>query len=352
MLSLSAPDSSLLARSTPFVRLLSEAAAEIGVSLEMDGEYGFVGRLVDKDGRGYPIFGKSLGLNSDAAAHLAADKEYTARWLAASGLPTPNGQLVFNSTYCVRMALRNAETAARLPGKSVAASFGEKHGWPVILKPNTGSEGRDIRLCTDAVHLAVELDRALSSDEILRIEPCIPGRDYRVLVLDGDVVLAYERIPLSVTGDGTTPLGDLIDAALATLRKRHRGSKIAADDPRVLRRLAADGHDLGTILTAGKKQRLLDNANLSTGGALRDLTGQLPPEAEMLASRAAVSLGLRIAGVDILAPNLEDSTNGATVLEVNSAPGLDYFATAAPQNWLRARAIVTRMLRARLGSGT
>ena len=160
MLSLSTPDSSLLARSTPFVRLLSEAAAEIGVSLEMDGEYGFVGRLVDKDGRSYPIFGKSLGLNSDAAAHLAADKDYTARWLAADGLPTPNGQLVFSSIYRARMALRNAETAARLPGKSVAAGFGEKHGWPVILKPNTGSEGRDIRLCTNAEHLAIELDRA------------------------------------------------------------------------------------------------------------------------------------------------------------------------------------------------
>ena len=50
------------------------------------------------------IFGKSLGLNPDAAAALAADKDYTARWLSAEDLPTPPGQLVFSAAYRARMA--------------------------------------------------------------------------------------------------------------------------------------------------------------------------------------------------------------------------------------------------------
>ncbi|NDR57325.1 cyanophycin synthetase [Aliiruegeria sabulilitoris] len=349
MLSLSRPDSKLMARTAPFVRMLSEAAEALGISLEMDDEYGFVGRIVDRKGRRHPIFGKSIGLNADAAAHIAADKDYTARWLAADTLPTPAGRIVFSPAYQNRMALRNADTAARLPGPEAAAEFAEAQGWPVIVKPNTGSEGRDIRLCTDREHLLSDLRLAFASDDVLRVERRVPGRDYRLLVLDGRVLLAYERVPLSVKGDGSTPLAQLVDVVLAELRARHRGAKISADDPRLRLRLAADGRSLDTILRQGESQRLLDNANLSTGGTLRDWTGNMPAEAEALAIRAADSLGLRLAGVDILAPALEKGMEGATILEVNSAPGLDYFATATPENWPRARSIVTEMLRLRIG---
>ncbi|WP_139188340.1 hypothetical protein [Aliiruegeria lutimaris] len=348
---MSRPDSKLMARTAPFVRMLSEAAEALGVSLEMDSEYGFVGRIVDTKGRRHPIFGKSIGLNTDAAAHIAADKDYTARWLAADNLQTPAGRIVFSPAYQDRMTLRNADTAARLPGPEAAVAFAEAQGWPVIVKPNTGSEGRDIRLCTDREHLLADLRLAFASDDILRVERHVPGRDYRLLVLDGRVVLTYERIPLSVIGDGTTRLAKLVDKALAELRERHRGAKISVEDPRLHHRLAADGRNFETILPKGESQRLLDNANLSTGGTLRDWTGELPPETEALAIRAADSLGLRLAGVDILAPALEEAMEGATILEVNSAPGLDYFATATPKNWSRARSIVTEMLRLRIGEG-
>ena len=73
-----------------------------------------------------------------------------------------------------------------------------------------------------------------------------------------------------------------------------------------------------------------------------------PTEAAALATRAAASLGLVSAGVDILAPDLVADPTQATILEVNSAPGLDYFATENAETWLRARAIVTEMLRLRL----
>lgn len=345
-LSLGPPDAGLLARTAPFVRLLAEAAEALGASLEMDREYGFVGRLVAADGQKIPIFGKSLGLNPDAAAALAADKDYTARWLSAEGLPTPSGQLVFSAAYRARMALKNADTAARLPGPDVAEGFATRQGYPVIVKPNTGSEGRDITLCANSKELTDTLCAA--SDEVLRVEARIPGRDYRLLVLDGRVVLAYERRPLSVIGDGETPLSDLIKQALAALANRHRGSKIAPDDPRLLRRFESVGHRPETVLPAGVVLPLLDNANLSTGGTLREVTDELPEMAATLAIRAAAALGLISAGVDILAPDLLGDPEQATVLEVNSAPGLDYFATSTPENWRRARAIVTDMLRLRL----
>lgn len=341
------PDEALLGRSAPFSRLLAEAAPPLGLRFEMDGDYGFIARLTGADGESTPVFGKSLGLNPDAAAHLAADKDYTARWLAAAGFPTPPGQLIFGPAYRDAMALKNAGVASRLPGPEAAAPAAARFGYPVILKPNSGSEGRGIRLVSNPAQLAQDLPAALADDDILRLEPQLAGRDHRILVLGGRVVLAYERRPLSVRGDGETPLRFLIDRALSRLAAEHRGAKILPDDPRLIRCLDASGLTPDSILPAGRSQPLLDNANLSTGGVLRDLTGRLSAPAEALAIRVAASLGLAVAGIDILAPDLRRGIVGATVLEVNSSPGLDYFATAAPGNWSRARAIVTDMLRLR-----
>ncbi|RYH08290.1 ATP-dependent carboxylate-amine ligase [Tropicimonas sp. IMCC6043] len=348
-LRLAPPDSAFLARATPFVRLLHEAADALGARLDMECDYAFIGRLTAPDGRRMQVFGKSIGLNTDAAAHLAADKDYAARWLAAEGLPTPPGQLDFSPAWRARMALKNATTAERLPGPDAAAEFARRQGYPVIVKPNTGSEGRDIRLCEDPKALSYAISEGFGTDDVLRVEPRLPGRDYRLLVLDGTVRLAYERNPFSVTGDGESSIATLIADALTRFRSQHRGAKVSADDPRLLRRLAADGLSPATILPAGRRQPLLDNANLSTGGELVDLTGHLPPAAESLATRAATSLGLALAGIDILAPDLAAGPEGATILEVNSAPGLDYFATSSPEAWLRARSLVTEMLRLRLG---
>lgn len=344
------PDAALLARSAPFVRLLLEATARMGARLEMDAGFGFVGRVTGAEGQVVPIFGKSLGLNRDSAAHLAADKDYTARWLAAAGLPSPRGRLVFSPAYSARMALKNSETAVRLPGPDAAPEIAQEFGFPVVVKPNRGAEGRGVARCTSRAALVEAVSRGLEVDDILRIEQWLPGRDYRLLVLDGEVLLAYERRPFSVTGDGTRTLAELIDAALAALKHSQRGAKIVADDPRLLALVAAHGRSPEDILPAGQEQPLLDNANLSTGGRLVDLTKTVSAASKVLACEAAACLGLRLAGVDMIAPDLAGHSPEATILEVNSAPGLDYFATSAPENWQTARAIVTCILERRLSA--
>ena len=42
------------------------------------------------------------------------------------------------------------------------------------------------------------------------IEKYLPGRDYRVVVLDGEIISAYERISLSVVGDGKKSILSLL----------------------------------------------------------------------------------------------------------------------------------------------
>jgi D-alanine-D-alanine ligase-like ATP-grasp enzyme len=112
----------------------------------------------------------------------------------------------------------------------------------------------------------------------------------------------------------------------------------------VARTLAAQGLSPDAVPPAGQPVRVLANANLSTGGRLEDLTGRLPADAERLAVRAAGAVGLRLAGVDLLAPDLLARPEEAVILEVNGSPGLDYYAAESPAHWARARDLLAELL--------
>ncbi|SNS21140.1 hypothetical protein [Tropicimonas sediminicola] len=343
-----APLDAARAGAVPYLRALSEAAEALGGRLELETEHAFIGRYTPPGRPPRPILGRSLGLNADAAAALAGDKDYTARWLAAAGLPAPEGLLVFSPAFRDRMALKNAAVAERLPGLEAARTFAAAHGFPVVLKPNDGAQGRGVRVAADAADLEQDIAAGWAEDDRLRLEAHVRGRDYRLLVLEDRVPIAYERLPLSITGDGRRSVSALIADTLARIAASHRGAKVAADDSRLLRRLAAEGLDGSSVLAEGRCLPLLSSANLSTGGRLRDLSGQLPKAAEALAVAAVRSLGLTFAGVDILAPDLATGTEGAVILEVNASPGLDFYAAEGPEHFARTRDVLHAAL-SRLG---
>jgi len=341
-----APGAAWLAGRRAFLHLLAEAAEALGGWLEMEAVFGHVGRYFAPSGAVRPIFGNALGLNPEAAAMLAADKDYTARLLAAEGIAAPQGMVLFSDAYRARMALKNRAVAEALPALAEAEGFAARLGFPVIVKPNTGSEGRGVHRPATPDDLRADLAALFETDDRVRLEACVPGQDTRVTVLDGAVRLAYRRLPPAVTGDGRSTLAALIARALERLAAEHRGPKLSPADPRIARALAAQGWAAGDVPPEGVQVRLLESANLSTGGRMEDLTGRLPPEAEALALRAVRALGLRLAGVDILSPDLAAGVEGAVVLEVNAAPGLDYYASHGAEQWERARALVTEALAA------
>ncbi|RDC74835.1 ATP-dependent carboxylate-amine ligase [Rhodovulum sp. 12E13] len=338
------PGDAWLAGRRPFLTLMAEAAEHLGGRLELEERFGHVGRYHAPGGAVRPIFGNALGLNAEAAAMLAADKSYTAETLAAAGLPVPRGAVLFSPAYAARMQLKNEAVAAALPGPDAALSAADGLGWPLIVKPNSGSEGRGVSRVETPGHLAADLAALFSTDDRVRMEEWVPGLDTRVTVLDGAVRLAYRRLPPMVVGDGVQNVRALAEVALAALAARHRGPKLSVDDPRVARALAAQGAALDTVPAAGAELRLLDTANLSAGGRLDDLTGRLSPEAEALATRTAETVGLRLAGVDLRAADLAEGTADAVVIEVNAAPGLDYYASHGAAQWQAALDLVTDAL--------
>lgn len=68
---------------------------------------------------------------------------------------------------------------------------------------------------------------------------------------------------------------------------------------------------------------LKTTANISTGGTAIDRTDEVHPENAFLFERIAQIIGLDIAGVDIIAPDISTPLreNGGGIIEVNAAPG-------------------------------
>ena len=79
---------------------------------------------------------------------------------------------------------------------------------------------------------------------------------------------------------------------------------------------------LDTVLAAGEQFFLRATANISTGGTAIDRTTEIHIANIEIARRAARVIGLDIAGVDVITPDISQSLRdvGGGIVEVNAGP--------------------------------
>ncbi len=98
------------------------------------------------------------------------------------------------------------------------------------------------------------------------------------------------------------------------------------EDERIHRKLERLKLSLETIVPSNKKIFLLDNANLSTGGDAQDVTDKIHETYKKMATQLAHDMGLRYSGVDIMTQSpIDKPIQEYTIIEINAAPGLDYY---------------------------
>jgi cyanophycin synthetase len=245
---------------------------------------------------------------SAIGVEIAQDKDDTRRVLGAIGLPVPDGR-----------------TATHVDAAVEAA---EEIGYPVLLKPLDASHGRGISgAIADAEGVRGAFDVAKSYSRRVVVERFITGRDHRVLVVDGRVVAVAERVPAHVVGDGRSTVAELIVQANSDPRRGKGHSRtltrLPADDATDAF-LAARGISQQHVPAEGEQVFLRATANLSTGGTSIDRTDEIHPDNVTACEMAAGVVGLDIAGIDVLSPDITVPfrENGAVIIEVNAAPGL------------------------------
>jgi cyanophycin synthetase len=249
------------------------------------------------------------GVDSALGGRLAKDKAASFRLLADVALPVG------------RFALAgSADRAVTLAGSFV--------GYPLVAKPNTGGKGRSVFVGLsgpDQVRKAA--DQILAQGIPVLLQSVIPGDDHRLLVVDGRLIAVARRNPAAVVGDGVNSVETLVRNEN---RNPNRGSgfrklmNFISLDVEVDRVLAGQGLNLASVPAAGRRVLLRRTANISTGGTATDFTGTIHPDNRRLAERAARALGLKVAGVDFLTPDITRSWRevGGGICEVNTTVGL------------------------------
>lgn len=322
--------------------LIKKLAPKVGARVVVEPEWGIVSQIIYKNGVVRSLRMYSLDLNHIASADIARDKDYSKFFMSKRGYPVAEGQTFFENDWA--RIVKSKRTISQ------ALIYAKKLGFPVIAKPNSKSQGSGVSLVHSAKVLKSSLLEIFKSDKVAIVERYLPGHDYRVVVLDNEIISAYERIPLSVVGDGKSSIINLLKNKQKLFEKQKRDTKINFNDSRIKLKLKKQKLSLRSILPKDKKVFLLDNANLSTGGDSVDVTNTINADFKKVAINLTKDMGLRIAGVDIMVTkgditkNLKDSSY--YIIEINAAPGLDHYVTTGKEQKKIVEAMYLKVLKA------
>ena len=246
---------------------------------------------------------------SSLAVDIAGDKDLTTQLLAAAGLPVPRS-----------LPVRSVEDAVRQA---------ERIGYPVVVKPLDGNHGRGVHLDlrdAAAVRAAFDDARAEARRGTVLVESQVNGNDYRVLVVAGAMVAVAERVPAHVIGDGKHTVAELVELTNADPRRGVGHEKVLTRirvDAAAAELVRAQGFELDQVVDEGVMVKLTLTGNMSTGGISIDRTDEAHPDNVEIAEEAARVVGLDVAGIDFIAPDIAEPVRetGGAIVEVNAAPG-------------------------------
>ena len=298
---------------------MKRIAPRIGAKIIMEPNWKIVGQIIFKSGRKRYFRYSSLDLNPLGASDIARDKDYANFFMKRMGYPTITGKTFFSDHWgrAIGWPHRNIDAAYR---------YAKRLGFPVIVKPNSGSKGTAVAKVQDKKNFYRSMRLIFRQDRVALVQKVVPGHDYRLVVLDNRVISAYERLPLSVTGNGHKSISQLLAAKQRQFIIAGRDTQIKSDDPRIKEKLARQKLKFTSIPAKGERIFLLDNANLSTGGDSLDVTEEIHPGFQKIAVELTRDMGLRLCGVDLMVDgDIRQQPATYRIIEINAAPGLDHY---------------------------
>ncbi len=225
------------------------------------------------------------------------------------------------------------------------------------MKPADGFSGRGMTCgVRTRRELAIAARRAAGYSSQVLVERMVLGASYRVLLLDGEVLDVIRRDPPGVRGDGRSTIAELIAA-----ENRRR---VAAGSQAGFARLELDLDLVLTLRRAGLRLRSVPPAGVevkvktavSGNAAIENETVRSPVSPELLreAVAAAETLGVRLAGVDVITTDLSRplAETGGAINEVNTLPTLlHHLYVADPAAAPRVAVPILRLLLANAEQG-
>ncbi len=279
-------------RDIPFIRLSEQSLVQLGHGIHQK-----------------RIRATMTSLTSSLGVDIASDKKLTNKLLAGTGVPVPRSQIV--------------------RGEDEAVAAAVTIGYPVAIKPLDGNHGRGVMLNLSdeaGVRSSYAVARRESRNGGVVVETFLNGNDYRCLVIAGALRAVAQRVPAHVVGDGEATLAQLVEITNADPRRGIGHEKVLTRikvDEESITYAREQGFEMGDVPPRGVRVFLKRTGNMSTGGISIDRTDEIHPDNAEIAELAARVIGLDIAGIDFVCPDISVPVRetGGGIVEVNAAPG-------------------------------
>jgi len=193
----------------------------------------------------------------------------------------------------------------------------------VVVKPRDGNWGRGVSIrLEDRAGVESAYQIAANEGTGVVVERFVPGSQYRVLVVGDQAVAAAGGEGDQIHGDGVHTVAELVE--LANRDPSRGGTPNHVLTTLVLDAISAEllrrqGLSAKSVPAAGRTVLIHYNGDLTV-----DVTDKLGPEVAATCVLAARTIGLDIAGMDLIAEDLSRSleSQGGAVIEVNARPSL------------------------------
>lgn len=278
------------ARNVPCRRLTSSSLVQLG-----------------EGARQHRIWTAETDETSSIGEDIAQDKELTKTLLRNVGVPVPQGRV--------------AATVDE------ACAVAREIGFPVVLKPRDANHGRgisfDLTTCEEIAE-AFDLAHRENSEGTtgVIVEQFARGQAHRLLVVGNRLIAAARGQNDVVVGNGRSTIAELVEEVN---RDPLRGENYTdlLDTINLgeiaLAMLKRKGLTPESVPAAGQEVVVKVNGDLTT-----DETGKVHPAVAERAVLAAQTIGLNIAGLDVIAEDIGRplEEQGGMLIEVNAGPGL------------------------------
>lgn len=250
------------------------------------------------------IWTAESSLTGAIAQDIASNKALTKRLLANAGVPTPQGDIASSPAQAWQIA--------------------QRLGVPVVVKPLDGNRARGVSLdLMDQASIEAAWQLAKREGTQVLVERCIRGHEHRVLVVGNHVVAATRGETLAVLGDGISTITQLVEAQINQHRRCLVDNTLErielSSDAKTLLELQRQQLNAHSIPAEGQQVVLQRTGNLTV-----DCTDEVHPDIAHHAIMAARTVGLDIAGIDMVVQNIRHPllAQGGAIVEVNAGPSL------------------------------
>ncbi len=254
-------------------------------------------------------FYKSRGMRVKGKAFSIGDNKYlTKKLLYDNGVQVPRGEKFLADASNIEIT-----------------KFAQELGYPVVLKPAKAAQGKGVIANIDNEQFLLESLQYVRDDlgyHDVILEKYVTGKEYRVYVMNDEVIAVLNRVPANIIGDGQHTIKELIKRKNKARKKNPRlFSCLINVDFEVKNMVKKAGYTFDDVPLKGEKIFLREKSNITSGGDSIDVTDDFPEEIKKMAIKALKLIpDFPHGGVDMIVDLNRPLDKAAYVIELTPVP--------------------------------